>query len=276
MILKLRLTLLAASVTLTALLAGAQPGSRLPPRQTAPRSDKALGESSAVDEAKKMMESPQAAAGPAVLIRGDAAEELNQQIEAAAVPPEEGSTETALEIKDQSHREIPQSKLWLVLAKKPEMGFLSGWAFMRKELATIVGGGFTYGFLFSQELHPLIQAQVRLSGSHHREKGIDQKSSLNLFPVEFLAQFAREYGNLRFYVQPGLGGAFWSARSERLVDGYNQRAGGFDFMASGGLGLQYKIEQSPWRVGADASVAYVSGYFDNYFNRVLVYTSYQF
>jgi hypothetical protein len=139
-----------------------------------------------------------------------------------------------------------------------------------------VGDGFAYGVMAAQEFQPQVQLQVRLTGSHHSEKNSFRKSSLNLFPFEVLLQFSKDHGPFRFYLQPGLGTALWFAKSERLVDARIQKNHGFDFMASGGLGMQYRLPNHPWRVGADMSLAYVSGYFDNYFSRILVYTSYQF
>lgn len=171
---------------------------------------------------------------------------------------------------------IPLSRSIRVISPRPELGFATGWVFMRKDLANWVGDGFAYGVMASQELYPLIHIQLRLSGSHHNKEDAIRKSSLSLFPMEILGQFSRVLGNFRFYLQPGLGGALWYSKSERLVDNYTQKAKGFDFMASGGAGVQYIPSHLPWRFGIDASMSYVSGYFDNYFNRVLVYTTYQF
>jgi len=266
----------------------AAPPTKLPPKKPKNYSEKELGESDAVKEVERITQESTAstvtsgAVAPVVISGGATAslvqkkkeeEQKKKQAETASTTP---STEVLPVVEDQPVNETPQSRLWLVLNKKPELGFTSGWVFTRKELSTLVGDGFSYGFLAAQELQPFIQLQLRVSGSHHRESNTARKSSLNLFPMEFLVQFSKEYGSFRFYVQPGLGSALWYSKSERLVDGYKQEAHGYDFMASGGLGAQYIVPDQPWRFGADASLSYVSGYFDNYFTRVLVYTSYQF
>jgi hypothetical protein len=263
-----------------------EPVQQLPPKQKKSMSASELGDSKAVDEVRRMTEESKnlgpstetSGAVPPITISPAIVQSIKAKKKEEVPEPAKVSSVDLAPIKkpEAVAPEPPQAKLWLVLDKKPELGFLTGWAFARKELATLVGDGFSYGFLAAQELHPGIQAQLRISGSHHREKDATSKSSLNLFPFEFLAQFAQTSGNLKFYVQPGLGGATWTSRSERLVDGRTQKANGFDFMASAGLGFKYKIQDNPWSVGADASMAYVSGYFDNYFSRVLVYSTYQF
>jgi hypothetical protein len=267
-----------------------EPIQKLPPKQKKSASQAELGDSKAVEEVRRMTEDS-GAMGPSTDTSGAVPPiSISPAIVQSIEKPKQRNSEqktpepakvSSVDLGSSKKSEVvapepPQAKLWLVLDKKPELGFLTGWAFARKELATLVGDGFSYGFLAAQEMHPGIQAQLRLSGSHHREKDATRKSSLNLFPFEFLAQFAQSAGNLKFYVQPGLGGAAWTSRSERLVDGRVQKANGFDFMASAGLGFKYKIQENPWSVGADASMAYVSGYFDNYFSRVLVYSTYQF
>jgi hypothetical protein len=266
-----------------------EPVQKLPPKQKKSTDTSELGDSKAVEEVRRMTEESRnlgpstdtSGAVPPITISPAIVQSIKKPVEKPIEKTPEPAKVSSVDLGSNKKSEAvapepPQAKLWLVLDKKPELGFLTGWAFARKELATLVGDGFSYGFLAAQEMRPGIQAQLRLSGSHHREKDATRKSSLNLFPFEFLAQFAQSSGNLKFYVQPGLGGAAWTSRSERLVDGRTQKANGFDFMASAGLGFKYKIQENPWSVGADASMAYVSGYFDNYFSRVLVYSTYQF
>jgi|GEM_PF-2507011 len=287
--------LIAAGIAVSA---DAQPATKLPPKQKKTPSAQELGESRAVDEVNRMTEKSAAAneaqstetsgAVPPVMISPAVVNSLNSSAAASTstekvVVKEEPKKEesapkvSSVELEEKGGApQLPQTRLWLVLDKKPELGFLTGWAFTRKELSTLVGDGFSYGFLAAQEIQPGIQAQLRISGSHHREEKSDRTSSLNLFPFEVLAQFSRAHGNLRFYVQPGMGGAAWAAKSVRLVDQREQKTKGFDFMASAGLGFKYKTKEVPWSLGADVSMAYVSGYFDNYFNRILVYTTYQF
>lgn len=287
--------------------ASARPTTKLPPKQGKPQNTEELGESRAVDEVKRMTEKSAAEneaqstetsgavvpvmISPAVIkslksssaVSASRNENKDEKTPETFVIREEPKKEepapkvSAAELEEKGGApQLPQTRLWLILDKKPELGFLTGWAFTRKELSTLVGDGFSYGFLAAQEIEPGIQAQLRISGSHYRETTSDRTAALNLFPLEALAQFSRAYGNLRFYVQPGLGGAAWMAKSERLVDKREQKAKGFDFMASAGLGFKYKTKEVPWSLGADVSMAYVSGYFDNYFNRILVYTTYQF
>jgi hypothetical protein len=280
----------------------AEPVRKLPPKKKNPSQGEALGESRAVEEARRMAEEKQStdisSAVPPILVSptaNDALESAKKSEDkvsakasssaavvtgattAATVGPEiPRAAKVEEDASVRASSELPQSKLWFVLEKKPEFGFLAGWAFTRKELSTLVGDGFSYGFLGAQEIVPGIQGQIRLSGSHFNEKTETRRSSLNLFPFELLAQFSRSSGPVSFYLQPGLGGALWRTRSERLVDNRLQQAHGFDFMASAGLGFNLKLPESRWKVGADASMAYVSGYFDNYFSRILVYSSYQF
>jgi len=272
----------------------ASPVQQLPPKKKKASQAENLGESAAVDEVKRMTEvglgeepadraNVTGAVAP-VMISPAAVQSLGAESNTASAPDAKKAeadekvqvTSTELTSEKPAQAELPQSKLWLVLKKKPELGFMTGWAFARKELSTLVGDGFSYGFLAAQEIVPGVQGQLRVSGTHHREQTASRKSSLNLFPFEVLAQFSRQVGAVRFYVQPGLGGALWNSRSIRLIDQREKRAKGFDFMASGGLGFKYKMPEQPWSLGADASMAYVSGYFDNYFTRVLVYTTYQF
>jgi hypothetical protein len=262
-----------------------EPVQKLPPKQKKSTGNTELGDSKAVEEVRRMTEASvdlgsstdTSGAVPPITLSPAIVQTIQKPVEKTPEPAKVSSVDLSSTQKPEAVApEPPQARLWLVLDKKPELGFLTGWAFARKELATLVGDGFSYGFLAAQEMRPGIQAQLRVSGSHHREKNATSKTSLNLFPFEFLAQFAQSEGNLRFYVQPGLGGAAWTSRSERLVDSRTQKANGFDFMASAGLGFKYKIQDNPWSVGADASMAYVSGYFDNYFSRVLVYSTYQF
>jgi hypothetical protein len=266
----------------------AQPATKLPPKKPKDKTERQLGESEAVKEVQRLtQESTESTeisgAVPPVSISSDATDSLvhskkkEEEEQKEEEQKKEGSkTSKAIQAKDLSAQKPPPSRLWLVLDKKPEFGFSSGWVFTRKELAKLVGGAWSYGFIGAQEFQPNIQAQVRLSGSHHRKSDSFRKSSLNLFPIDFLLQFSRKMGPFKIYVQPGLGAAAWFAKSERLVDSYVQKSKGFDFMASGGIGAQYLLADQPWRYGAEASLSYVSGYFDNYFTRVLVYTSYQF
>ncbi|MEO5667581.1 MAG: hypothetical protein ABIR96_05955 [Bdellovibrionota bacterium] len=298
------LSFFAAAATMVSVWA-AKPGPQLPPKQKKTQGP-ALGESKAVDEVKRLTDGQNSETDSQSTNDSGAVPDISisaavvQAVKSTAITTTTTTATTSTTLKKktstpvaekskvdapktlkseepaQESTVLPQSRLWLVLDKKPELGFMSGWAFTRKELSTLVGDGFTYGFLAAQEIVPGVQAQIRMSGSHHREKTDTRKSSLNLFPFEVLAQFSRVHANFTLYVQPGLGGTGWNSKSVRLVDKYEQKAHGFDFMASGGFGFKYKTSESPWSIGADTSLAYVSGYFDNYFSRVLVYTTYQF
>lgn len=170
----------------------------------------------------------------------------------------------------------PQSRYWLLLEEKPEFGLISGWVFTQKDLATKVGDGFSFGMLMAQEINERLQLQLRISGSRHTEEDASTSRRLWIAPIEFVGQFSRKIGSVSFYLQPGLGTAAWFSEASRVVDGYSESAKGFDFLASGGIGAHMRMPDPKVRIGADYSISYVSGQFDNYFSRILVYATYQF
>ncbi len=169
-----------------------------------------------------------------------------------------------------------ESRYWMVFPKKPELAFISGWAFTHKDLAALAGSGFAFGVMGAQEINERMQIQFRLSASHHAEDNSSRQNRLWIIPMEVLVQFTKKIGNFIAYVQPGLGTAAWFSESTRTVDLYSETSHGYDFMASGGIGVKYTIPEMAWTFGADYSLSYISGYFDNYLSRIMLYSSYQF
>jgi len=268
----------------------AKNNSKLPPRQKQTKED-ALGDSEAMKEVNRLTQdepenTEMSGALAPVTISTTVIKDLRKS-EEEAKKNKESKTEVTVQKLDEIPKEsegeppvptadAPEVKYWRFFKKKPELGFMTGWAFTHKDLATLAGSGFAFGLMGTQEIDEKLQVQVRLNASHHTKDETSRRNRLWIVPTEILMLFTKQVGEIIFYVQPGLGAAYWNSSSARTVDGYTETAHGFDFMASGGVGLKYRIPNQDWKVGADYSFAYVSGYFDNYFSRIMVYSSYQF
>ena len=269
--------LIATTACLISLALAAQ---SLPPKKVEDSSEEALGQSEAVQEVNRLTQdsetsSATSAAIAPIEISGQTKKKKKKKDKINFYKKDKtGVKEAAPE--DVADSAKPQSRYWLLLKERPEVGITSGWVFTHKELSSLAGGGYSFGLLVAQEINPRLQVQIRVGASHHKEEDSFKENTLWIVPVEVLAQFTREVGPLHVYVQPGLGGAFWSSRSQRVVDAYKETANGFDFLATAGAGAFYKFPEHDLKVGADYGWTYVSGNFDNYFSRVLAYASLKF
>lgn len=253
----------------------------LPPKKSEASKEEALGQSEAVQEVNRLTQDSETSSSTSAAIAPISVEGEEEGEQKQAKDDINFYKKDQAGVKEAAPEEVvdsakPQSRYWLLLKERPEFGITSGWVFAHKELSNLAGDGYSFGLLVAQEINPRLQVQIRLGASHHREDDSFKENTLWIMPIEVLAQFTRQVGPVNLYVQPGLGGAYWNSRSQRVVDAYKETASGFDFLATVGAGAFYRFPEHDLKVGADYSLTYVSGNFDNYFSRVLAYATLKF